>query len=66
MKFTHQEAFRSRVSGYEAALSYSRMIRYGERTISQVAAAADISASCSQYIQVDYNFAMNKDLDNSQ
>ncbi|XP_072177280.1 uncharacterized protein [Diadema setosum] len=51
MKFEHNEAYRSRISGYESALSYSRSIRYGKISTDQVSTAADISSECYQYIK---------------
>ena len=41
------------VSGYEASLSFSKTVVYDDDvTVSQIAAAADVSGQCSQFIQV--------------
>ncbi|XP_071488096.1 C-type mannose receptor 2-like, partial [Diadema antillarum] len=49
--FTHNEAYRSRISGHESALSYSRAIRYEKLSTDQVTTVADISNECYQHIK---------------
>ncbi|XP_041476506.1 uncharacterized protein LOC121424795 [Lytechinus variegatus] len=52
-KMSHQEEYRSLITGYEGAYSASRVIRYQDRSIAQVAMVADISASCDQFIKYE-------------
>ena len=42
------------VSGYESPYSYSKTVVYDDVTVSQIAAVADVSGQCSQYIEVKY------------